>query len=277
MAGELQGKTIAFLATDGVEQIEYTEPRKAVEQAGGTATWCRSSPARSRASTTSTRATSSRSTRPSPRPAWPSTTGWCCPAGSPTRTSCATTPTPLPSCARSSRPASRSPRSAGAWTLVEAGVVKGRTLTSWPSIRTDVENAGSTWVDEEVHTDRGLVTSRKPDDLPAFNAKLVEEFAEGVHDEQAQATTGPERSGDGATDRGPRRRRHPGRHQLPSRHRLVPRVPRAWPDPAGVADPSSHRHGRRPAGGRGGRQAGRGPAGRQHPGGRDRPVRRPDR
>jgi len=75
----------------------------------------------------------------------------------------------------------------GPWTLVEAGVVKGRTLTSWPSIRTDVENAGGTWVDEEVHTDRGLVTSRKPDDLPAFNAKLVEEFAEGVHPEQAQA------------------------------------------------------------------------------------------
>jgi protease I len=56
-------------------------------------------------------------------------------------------------------------------------VVRGRTLTSWPSIRTDIENAGGTWVDEEVHTDRGLVTSRKPDDLPAFNAKIVEEFA----------------------------------------------------------------------------------------------------
>jgi protease I len=67
-------------------------------------------------------------------------------------------------------------------------VVRGRTLTSWPSIRTDVVNAGGTWVDEEVHTDRGLVTSRKPDDLPAFNAKIVEEFAEGVHGEQAQAT-----------------------------------------------------------------------------------------
>ena len=65
----------------------------------------------------------------------------------------------------------------GAWTLVEAGVVKGRTLTSWPSIRTDVENAGGTWVDEEVHTDRGLVTSRKPDDLPAFTTELVELFA----------------------------------------------------------------------------------------------------
>jgi deglycase len=77
----------------------------------------------------------------------------------------------------------------GAWTLVEADVVRGRALTSWPSIRTDVENAGGTWVDEEVHTDRGLVTSRKPDDLPAFNAKLVEEFAEGVHPEHAQAAT----------------------------------------------------------------------------------------
>jgi protease I len=76
----------------------------------------------------------------------------------------------------------------GPWTLVEADVVRGRTLTSWPSIRTDVVNAGGTWVDEEVHTDRGLVTSRKPDDLPAFNAKLVEEFAEGTHAEQAQAT-----------------------------------------------------------------------------------------
>ena len=67
-------------------------------------------------------------------------------------------------------------------------MVKGRTLTSWPSIQTDIRNAGGDWVDEEVHIDRGLVTSRKPDDLPAFNAKLVEEFAYGVHPEQAQAT-----------------------------------------------------------------------------------------
>jgi protease I len=81
----------------------------------------------------------------------------------------------------------------GPWTLVEADVVKGRTLTSWPSLRTDIENAGGAWVDEEVHTDRGLVTSRKPADLPAFNAKLVEELAEGVHDEQAEALTTMER------------------------------------------------------------------------------------
>jgi deglycase len=70
------------------------------------------------------------------------------------------------------------------WTLIEAGVVEGRTVTSWPSLETDLRNAGAEWVDEEVRVDQGLVTSRKPDDLEAFNAKLVEEFAEGVHQGQ---------------------------------------------------------------------------------------------
>lgn len=69
----------------------------------------------------------------------------------------------------------------GAWTLIEAGVVNGRTLTSYPSLRTDLRNAGATWVDKEVVVDSGLVSSRTPDDLPAFNAKVVEEVAEGPH------------------------------------------------------------------------------------------------
>ncbi len=69
----------------------------------------------------------------------------------------------------------------GPWTLIEAGVVEGRTLTSYPSLKTDLKNAGAIWVDQEVVTDQGLVTSRNPDDLPAFNRKMVEEFAEGVH------------------------------------------------------------------------------------------------
>jgi len=69
----------------------------------------------------------------------------------------------------------------GPWTLIEADVVRGRTMTSWPSLQTDLRNAGAEWVDEEVHVDAGLVSSRKPEDLEAFNAKIVEEFAAGGH------------------------------------------------------------------------------------------------
>ena len=76
------------------------------------------------------------------------------------------------------------------WTLIEAGVVDGRTLTSWPSLETDLRNAGAEWVDEEVCVDAGLVTSRKPEDLEAFCAKAIEEFGEGVHDEQREQTVG---------------------------------------------------------------------------------------
>ena len=75
----------------------------------------------------------------------------------------------------------------GPWTLVEADVVRGRTITSWPSLKTDIRNAGGNWVDEEVVTDRGLTSSRRPDDLPAFNEKIVEEFAEGKHPAQARS------------------------------------------------------------------------------------------
>ena len=69
----------------------------------------------------------------------------------------------------------------GPWTLIEAGGVRGRKMTSWPSLQTDLKNAGANWVDQEVVTDNGLVTSRKPDDIPAFNRKMIEEFAEGKH------------------------------------------------------------------------------------------------
>lgn len=77
----------------------------------------------------------------------------------------------------------------GPWTLINAHVVRDRTLTSWPSLQTDLRNAGADWVDEEVHVDQGLVSSRKPDDLDAFNAKIVEEFAEGVHEGQRESAS----------------------------------------------------------------------------------------
>jgi protease I len=70
----------------------------------------------------------------------------------------------------------------GPWTLIDAGVVRGRTLTSWPSLATDLRNAGANWVDQECVNDNGLVTARKPADIPAFNRKMIEEFAEGQHE-----------------------------------------------------------------------------------------------
>ena len=75
----------------------------------------------------------------------------------------------------------------GPWVLIDAEVVRGRTLTSWPAIKTDVRNAGGKWVNEEVVVDNGLVTSRKPDDIPAFNKKMIEEFCEGKHAPQRDA------------------------------------------------------------------------------------------
>jgi protease I len=79
----------------------------------------------------------------------------------------------------------------GPWTLIEADVVRGRTLTSWPSLQTDLRNAGAEWVDEEVHVDNGLVSSRKPDDLPAFIAKVIEEIDEGKHEGQTPSGQEP--------------------------------------------------------------------------------------
>jgi deglycase len=76
----------------------------------------------------------------------------------------------------------------GPWILVEADVVRGRKLTSWPTLQTDIRNAGGNWVDQQVVVDQGLVTSRKPDDIPAFNDKMIEEFCEGKHAEQREKT-----------------------------------------------------------------------------------------
>jgi protease I len=188
MAGKLEGKTIAFIAAEGVEQVELTEPWKAIEEAGGTAELISLEPGRVQAFDHLDKA----DTFPVDRTASEADAG---------RYDALVMPGGIanPDFLRVDEDAVAFVRSFfddgkpvavichGPWTLIDAGVVKGRTLTSWPSLRTDLHNAGANWVDEEVHVDQGLVSSRKPDDLPAFCEKLVEEFCEGRHEGQRRS------------------------------------------------------------------------------------------
>jgi protease I len=181
-AGQLQGKTVAVLATDGFEQSELLEPRRALEEAGARTVLVSLEKGRIR--------------------------GWkhkdwgdsvevdeAVESANPEEFDALLLPGGVmnPDALRKDDRAVAFVRSFvehgkpiaaichGPWTLIETGAVDGRRMTSWPSLKTDLTNAGAEWVDEEVVVDRGWVTSRKPDDLPAFNAKMVEEFAEGVH------------------------------------------------------------------------------------------------
>lgn len=190
MSNELQGKRIAFLtATEGVEQVELTEPWKALEKAGAELELLSTKRGKVQAFNHLDKADTFPVDKVVSEADPIEYDGLVLPGG-----------VANPDQLRLSEDAVRFVRTffeqgkpVGAichapWTLIEAGIVKGRTLTSWPSLRTDIRNAGGEWVDQEVNVDRGLVTSRKPADLPAFSAKLVEEFAEGEHQEQAEAT-----------------------------------------------------------------------------------------
>src|SRR5690348_10000136 len=186
MAEELKGKKIAFLAAEGVEQVELTEPWKAVEQAGGSPELISVEDGEVQAFNHLDKADTFTVDKTAKDADASDYDGLVLPGG-----------VANPDFLRSDEDAVRFVRGFfeqakpvgvichGPWTLVEADVVKGRTLTSWPSLRTDLRNAGAKWVDEEVVVDEGLVSSRNPDDLPAFNAKIVEEFAEGRHAESA--------------------------------------------------------------------------------------------
>jgi protease I len=179
----LKGRKIAFLATDMFEQVELTEPWKAVERAGGTPELVSLAEGEIQGFQHYDKADMFRVDRAVEDASADDYDGLVLPGG-----------VGNPDALRLDENAvrfvgeffdARKPVAAichGPWMLVEAGVVRGRTVTSWPSLQTDVRNAGGAWVDEEVHVDKGLVTSRKPDDLPAFCAKLIEEFAERVHE-----------------------------------------------------------------------------------------------
>ena len=181
--GKLDGKKIAFLAADGVENSEFTEPWKAVEEAGGTPELVSLEEGEIQGVENELEKRDKFKVDKVVADADPSDyDGLVLPGG-----------VVNPDALRANDDAVEFVRSFveagkpvgaichGPWTLVEAGVVEGREMTSYPSIQTDLKNAGANWVDREVVVDNGLVTSRSPDDLDAFCSKVVEEMCEGVH------------------------------------------------------------------------------------------------
>jgi protease I len=189
MADKLQGKRIAFLvATEGIEQVELTEPWKAVQEAGGTPELISTEAGEVQAFNHLDKADTFKVDRTTQEADPSDYDGLVLPGG-----------VANPDNLRMHTDAVAFARGFfeqakpvgvichGPWTLIEADVVRGRTITSWPSLKTDLRNAGANWVDEEVVVDSGLVSSRKPDDLPAFCAKIVEELCEGQHEAQRQS------------------------------------------------------------------------------------------
>lgn len=185
--GKLDGRRVAFLATEGVEQVELTEPWTALQREGARLDLVSIDRGEVQAFNHLDRADTFTVDRTAEEATAQEYDALVLPGG-----------VANPDNLRTDEHAVRFVRSffeagkpVGAichapWLLAEAGVAAGRTITSFPSLATDMRNAGARWVDEEVVVDAGLVTSRRPDDLPAFCGKLIEEIAEGRHAEQAQ-------------------------------------------------------------------------------------------
>ncbi|MEZ5122646.1 MAG: type 1 glutamine amidotransferase domain-containing protein [Solirubrobacterales bacterium] len=189
MASQLQGKKIAILVADeGVEQVELTEPRRALEDAGAEVHLIAPEGGEIQAFDHLDKGDTFAADRAVADARADDYDGLMLPGG-----------VANPDSLRMHQDAVRfvdafvnagKPIAAichAPWMLIQAGAVRGRTLTSWPSLQTDLRNAGAEWVDAEVVVDHGLVTSRGPDDIPAFNAKMIEELAEGAHDVHEQA------------------------------------------------------------------------------------------
>ncbi len=182
MVNELSGKTVAFLvAPEGVEQIELTEPWEAVKQAGGTPQLISTDAGEIQAFNHLDKGDTFPVDRTVREASPDDFDGLVLPGGVANPDFLRGDPDAVAftkSFFEQNKPVAAICHAP--WTLVEADVLRGRTVTSWPSLQTDIRNAGATWVDEEVVSDQNLVTSRKPDDLKAFNAALVDKFAESA-------------------------------------------------------------------------------------------------
>jgi protease I len=185
MAANLTGKKVAILVTDGFEQIEMTSPREALEQAGATALIVSPKPGRVQGWNHFDKGDTFKVDVPLDRAKANDFDALVLPGGVANPDQLRIDPDAVVFVRQffdQHKPVAAICH--GPWTLIEAGVVDGRRMTSYKSIRTDLSNAGAIWENSEVVVDNGLVTSRDPKDLPAFNRKMVEEIAEGVHQHQ---------------------------------------------------------------------------------------------
>jgi len=187
MAGQLDGKRVAFLATDGVEQVELLEPRKAIEKAGAETELVSLHGGEILGFNHLDHGDQIPVDKEVSKASADDYDAVVIPGGVANGDFLRADQDAVKFVAGFAQ--AKKPIASichGPWILIDAGIAQGRTITSWPSLQTDIRNAGGTWVDEEVHVDHGLVTSRKPDDIPAFSAKAIEEIAEGVHEDMPE-------------------------------------------------------------------------------------------